>query len=57
MAACGAESLPFMLTTDNKHLVTAADVKPDQLGRLGDIPAGPPQSTTSPATAAEEGSK
>jgi protocatechuate 3,4-dioxygenase beta subunit len=57
MTACGAESLPFMLLTDDKHLVTAADVKPDQLGRLGDIPAGPPQSTTGPADAAAGGAK
>jgi hypothetical protein len=57
MAACGAESLPFMLTTEEKHVVTAMDVQADQLSGLGDVPAGPKQSTTSPAPAAEGGSK
>jgi hypothetical protein len=57
MTACGAESLPFMLTTDDKHVVSAVDVQPDQLFRLGDIPPATQQSTTSPAPSAEEGSK
>jgi hypothetical protein len=52
MAACGAESLPFMLLTDDKHAVTAVDVQPDQLSRLADIPAGPKQPATSPAPSA-----
>jgi hypothetical protein len=57
MTACGAESLPSMLLTDDKHVVTVVDLQADKLTRLGDIPAGPPQSTTSPAPAAEGGSK
>jgi len=57
MAACGAESLPFMLLTDDKHAVAAVGVQPDQLSGLGDIPAGTQQSTTSPAPSAEGDSK
>jgi hypothetical protein len=39
MTACGAESLPFMLTTDDKHVVTVLDIQPDKLGTLGEIRA------------------
>jgi protocatechuate 3,4-dioxygenase beta subunit len=52
MTACGAESLPFMLLTDDKHLVKALDIQPDKLGTLGDIPAASQQPTTSPAPSA-----
>jgi hypothetical protein len=57
MTACGAESLPSMLLTDDKHVVTVVDVQADKLTRLGDIPAGTQQSTTSPATATEGASR
>jgi len=57
MSACGAEALPSMLLASDKHAVTAVGVQPDQLTRLGDIPAGTQPSTTSPAPAAEGGSK
>jgi protocatechuate 3,4-dioxygenase beta subunit len=53
MSACGAESLPFMLTTDDKHVVTVLDIQPDKLDQLrglGQPPAAKPQSTTSPAS-------
>jgi len=57
LAACGAESLPFMLLADDKHVVTALAVQPDDLGRLGDIPPSPEDPTTRPADAAAGGDK
>jgi len=49
MTACGAESLPFMLLTDDKHVVTVLDIQPDKLGTLGETPPASQQPTTSPA--------
>ena len=60
MATCGAESLPFMLLTDDKHVVKVLDVqtdKLDQLSRLGQPAAATPQSATGPADAAAGGAK
>jgi hypothetical protein len=53
MVAFGAESLPFMLTADDKHVVTVLDIQADKLDQLRGLeqpPAAKPQSTTSPAS-------
>jgi len=54
MTACGAQSLPFMLVTDAKHVVSAVDVQSGQLDRLSEIPSATGHLTTIPPSAAKE---